>query len=383
MAERPVRLAVLAAAGLASFTNLTLAAPATAATGLTGPGSSPLGVHDLYDLSALSSSDAWAVGGLSRDGSAFETWIQHWDGERWECVGSHSGSGVQDVLYGVATVASDDVWAVGSYQADAASDAHTLIEHWDGTQWAVRASPRPRGFSALSSVSAVAADDIWAVGSSTRGPLTLHYDGLHWRQVDAAPRSGRSSTLRDVTAVSADDVWAVGSAIDESGGAPLIEHWDGRSWTTHDVSAPGASYLVSVSGTGAGDLWAVGVTPVGASGTTTLAVHWNGTRWTVVHTPDGAGAINTLTGITTIAADDAWAVGYRGTSRRSATLTEHWDGSTWQVTASADGSPTANHIYGVTAVSSTDVLTVGSYDVHGKDRALTERWDGRAWSITP
>jgi hypothetical protein len=352
------------------------------ATGSVDPQSSPLGVHDLYDVSALSATDAWAVGSLSRDGAAYETWIQHWDGERWDCVGSHSGSGLQNALYGVGIVATDDVWAVGSAQAAGERHAHTLVEHWDGSRWAVTASPRPSRSSELRGVSALARDDLWAVGSSARGPLTLHYDGTDWRQVAAAPHSGPSSTLRDVTALAGDDVWAVGSAGDETT-SPLAEHWNGKRWSSYDVPAPTGSYLTSVSGTAADDVWAVGVTKTAAGGTSTLIEHWDGIAWTVVPSPDGDQAISTLTAVTAIAGDDVWAVGFRGNDHRTATFTEHWDGAAWGVVDSADGSPDANHMYGVAATSSSDVLTVGSYAVHGKDRALTERWDGAAWAITP
>lgn len=376
------RRVLVSAAGLGSV--LCLALPVGAhAKALADPNSSPLGVHDLYDLSALSATDAWAVGSLSHDGSTYETWIQHWDGERWDCVGSHSGTGLQNSLHGVATVAPDDVWAVGAAQAADDNAAHTLIEHWDGSRWAVLPSPAPTRVSELRGVTVVAANDLWAVGSSARGALTLHYDGARWRQVDAAPRSPSSSTLRDVTALAPDDVWAVGSAGKGAATTPIAQRWDGKRWSSYDVPAPAGSHLVSVSGTASDDVWAVGVTTTASGGARTLTEHWNGSEWAVVTSPNGDQSVSTLTAVTAIAPGDAWAVGFRGNDRRTATLAEHWDGAGWSVVDSANGSPTANHMYGVAATSPSDVLTVGSYDVHGKDRALTERWDGTSWSITP
>ena len=54
----------------------------------------------------------------------------HWDGSSWTIVPSASSG----TLNGVAAVASNDVWAVGSIVVG--SD-QTLIEHWNGSQWQV------------------------------------------------------------------------------------------------------------------------------------------------------------------------------------------------------------------------------------------------------
>src|SRR3990170_2200977 len=66
----------------------------------------------------------------------------------------------------------------------------------------------------LSSVSMVASDDGWAVGSAI-----LHWDGDVWNEVPS-PTAG---PLNSVSMVTSDDGWAVGNE-----GTML--HWDGRSW---------------------------------------------------------------------------------------------------------------------------------------------------------
>jgi len=38
-------------------------------------------------------------------------------------------------LFDVSAVSDSDVWAVGSYVDDNTSDTDTLILHWDGTKW--------------------------------------------------------------------------------------------------------------------------------------------------------------------------------------------------------------------------------------------------------
>ncbi len=86
-----------------------------------------------------------------------------------------------------------------------------------------------------------------------------------------------------------------------------------------------------------------------------------------------------LTGVSVVAANDAWAVGARG---RHA-LIEHWDGMHWLVVASPKIVPSA--LLAVDARSRTDAWAVGiraSYqNIVGPP--LIEHWDGRTWHVVP
>src|SRR5690349_8242869 len=104
------------------------------------------------------------------------------------------------------------------------------------------------GTNQLLGVAAVAANDVWAVGSSDDPPneatntLIEHWDGSAWTVV-ASPNVGPDNTLYAVTAQAAGDVWAVGAALDVTSGyhQTLVEHWDGSAWTV--VASPnGYSY---------------------------------------------------------------------------------------------------------------------------------------------
>src|SRR5262249_47139512 len=81
-------------------------------------------------------------------------------------------------FYAVAAVSgnANDVWAVGD-------GIGTLIEHWNGTQWSLVKSPNPgMAFNNLYGVAAIAANDVWAVGSSSDDPQNIHVKTLieHW-----------------------------------------------------------------------------------------------------------------------------------------------------------------------------------------------------------
>ena len=92
----------------------------------------------LYGVSAVSASDAWAVGTLGSTGAV--PLIMHWNGTTWSRVPSPSpgqlcqpcGQLVNE-LDGVAIISRSDAWAVGAYTTTAAFAALTL--HWNGTKW--------------------------------------------------------------------------------------------------------------------------------------------------------------------------------------------------------------------------------------------------------
>jgi hypothetical protein len=139
---------------------------------------------DLTGVSAVSSNDAWAVGDYFV-GTRQKTLILHWDGSTWAQVPSPSpGTGPGgSALSSVSAVSSDDAWAVGG------SPSGTFVLHWDGTAWAHVHSPSPGGpDSTLQSVSADSSSDAWAVGYESNGgkgpahTVILHWNGTSWQR---------------------------------------------------------------------------------------------------------------------------------------------------------------------------------------------------------
>jgi hypothetical protein len=283
-------------------------------------------------------------------------------------------------LHSVSALAADDAWAVGQYWDDASLAYRTLAEHWDGQTWAVMPTPGP-GFDDLLGVAAVGTDDVWAVGSSDADPLTEHWDGTVWNVVDS-PTKGIASYLSGVAAVAPDDVWAVGFYKDEGDiQRTLAEHWDGSSWSV--VSTPnrllGYNYLADVAATAANDVWAVGTYADANGQYQPLFEHWNGIAWSTDTSPGVPDSANYLTGVTAISASDAWAVGYflEGGGAPEKTLTMHWDGTHWSVVPSPNPSPMGDSLGSVAASSGANVWAVGGWtDTSGVSRPLIERWNG-------
>src|SRR5262249_36987869 len=80
----------------------------------------------------------------------------------------------------------------------------------------------PQQSAELEGIAAISANDIWAVGVTSSGTLTEHWDGKNWKIV-ASPSPGQNNQLLGVTALSDSTVAAVGSQVSSTTGTiPLI-----------------------------------------------------------------------------------------------------------------------------------------------------------------
>jgi hypothetical protein len=299
----------------------------------------PRGASALLDgVSAISSADVWAVGTAQGRGSA-RTLTEHWDGQRWQIVPSPSltvGSQPADnTLTAVIAINSNDVWAVG--YAASITIGETLIEHWNGTSWTIVPSPNPgegSGFfdDRLFGVTAVSASDIWTAGESTalgeEHNLIEHWDGSTWSVV-VSPHFPNTNVdfMNAISAISANDIWAVGAfTIPNAEGSPLQTgtlYWDGTNWSIGDSPSPSSSFdiLNGVAAVSSNDVWAVGSFQADSGLLNTLIEHWDGTSWSVFLSPAGTPG-SELLGVAAVSSADLWSVGENADERR--TLIEHF-----------------------------------------------------------
>jgi hypothetical protein len=309
--------------------------------------------------------------------------ILHWDGSAWNTIPSPNPGPDGNYLYGVAAVAADNVWAVGTARTGAAYQ--TLILHWDGTVWSVVPSPSPGSGDILYAVAARNATDVWAVGRYDNGggphTLTLHWVGQGWSVVPS-PNPATLNNLYGVAVRAADDAWAGGSYYTADGLRTIILHWDGSQWSTSASPNPGLgnSELVAVTALAADNAWAVGSSTYPDQ---TFICHWNGSAWQVVPSPN-PGFYNHLRAVTAITASDIWAVGDVYTSGPFQTLVAHWTGSQWLQVPSPNPGAVSNMLLGVSAVSTNDVWAVGYVESSGGARqTLVEHYSGLCGSPTP
>jgi hypothetical protein len=159
--------------------------PASAGAGpLSSPNVGP-GDNQLRSAVALARSNAWAVGSYVNGSNVSQTLIEHWNGTTWTVKPSPNPGGTahSDELFGVDATSRSNAWAVGHYSNG--NTTRTLVEHWNGTKWSVKASPNPSTtYSFLNGVNGVSGSNIWAVGirkeGSTSRTLILHRKGTNW-----------------------------------------------------------------------------------------------------------------------------------------------------------------------------------------------------------
>ncbi len=119
--------------------------------------------------------------------------------------------------------------------------------------------------------------------------------------------------------------------------------------------------------------------------------HFDGTRWSIVPSADPPVGASSLTGVTAIAPDDAWAVGNTVPFPKDLDedpLIEHWDGKRWSIVPAAATGATSTTLAAVAARGAKDVWAVGSTSTgaalgNGNVSSLVQRWDGTARSIVP
>ena len=342
-----------------------------------------------HAMAAVSQNDVWMVGTNNNN-----TFIEHWDGSTWTIEDSPGVANMQNYFSVVQAVSAKDVWAVGAFYQGQVSRA--LVEHWDGSQWSILQQANPTGlnqdnvYTALTGVVAVSQNDVWAVGDRISGsgtpaqrlPLFEHWDGKEWKVVDG-DNSVTYGELSAVTAIAANNIWAVGSTSEISAGrrSNLIEHWDGTKWQV--VASPNLSIdgeeqlgfksyngLSSIDAVSATDIWTVGRAYTIDSGhiytAPTLILHWDGSSWKTASLPvdTDSGNMPELTKIMAITAHDAWAVGNVNNqkTRSSAPLFMHWDGTQWSTSSVQAFSLNWNPVMTATRIPDSHQIVAAGWD---------------------
>ncbi len=301
----------------------------------------------LYDVSCVSSSDCWAVGTQSdKMGDGPEALAEHWDGTAWSIVGVPTMSGY---LMSVDCVSGADCWAVGSsFDPTTTTPLHSYALHWNGSSWGVVPIPSSgQSYDLLTGITCTTSSNCWAVGaagpepingalipnlypeSEDSDPWTIHWDGDGWSGTPTPdPSSPNGAVLSGVTCVTAAGCWAVGSTMDSQGNplTPLVEGWNGDSWTVTPAPAMGTDALLSdVTCASSTECWAVG-SYADASG----------------EMPNGPGLIG---------------------------FAEQWDGASWSIDPTANATPTS-YLYGLACVPGSLCVATGLVGSTGASTVL-------------
>jgi hypothetical protein len=350
---------------------------------------------ELNAISAVSANNIWAVGSYFDSTYNEYALIEHWNGSQWSVVPSPTSASGSDDLVDVKAISNNDVWAVGS----SGIGSTTLIEHWNGSTWSIVTGAALPAGGTLHGLAVVSSNDVWAVGDEPNASygnyaLTEHWDGKQWSSIPAATNTFNYSSLNSVTALASNNVWAVGStasptsiANTQTNGDTLIEHWNGTTWNIIASPSKGFDVLTSVTAISAKYIWAVGDYG-GAYNYSRLVEHWNGLTWSIVKSPTYPGLReNYIAGVASTSTINAWLVGavlfIDDGYHFPQGFAEHWNGTKWSVVPVAHNGPNTkveDNLAGVATITSKDAWAVGSQNYSS---TLIEHWNGSQWQIVP
>jgi hypothetical protein len=240
------------------------------------PVPSNLGTYNAPDILALNSvrvisaKDVWAVGGDARSFGVAQSkggLELHWNGTVWTPAIPPAGGGFGYSMAAVTSSATNNVVTVGP--------APPWSYHWNGSQWNQEDSLLGNYFTAIDaadaqhiiSVGTYPAGSISEGGSYPSSAIARLFDGANWVQSGASRQPQKVGTGNEgfnaVSAVSANEFWAVGSAE----GSTMAQRWDGTKWSlvpsangnpAPNVNQGQVNVLLGVDALSATDGWAVG-----------------------------------------------------------------------------------------------------------------------------
>ncbi len=373
-----------AASALLIVASLVAGAPAVARAGSTQSQSPTQG--ELIAVSGVSADDYWAVGLRVIDhGADQRNYAEHWDGTSWQPVHTPAapGGSFNDVFTSVVALSTRNVWAVGWEQAPPI-ESGPFAEHWNGKGWRAMQMPVPQGVrdTEVWDVDATSPSRVWAVGSagqvSVTQPLVELWNGNRWT-IQPPPSHGvpRNASLHAVSAVSANDVWAVGTKRVAGKPLPYAEHFDGTAWTVVNVPLPpgqSEAVLTDVAAASATDVWAVGATTAGRSHP--VIERWDGSGWSVVraHMPNNDFAPYSAAAVN---AHDVWVL---GSSAADQPRFDHWDGTAFHP---VHVETQAEFVTGVDFTSPTNGMAVGLTTTRRDGKQIFTpahlHWNGHRW----
>lgn len=274
-------------------------------------------------------------------------------------------------LEGITAVSSSDAWAVGQ------DNGHLLSDYWNGTSWSSVGFPAGNPCDTfesdcnLTSVSSSDADDVIAVGDGTipgpngwEGiPLAFEWTGSAWHEM-TPPSNATDGEFAYVDVFSPTDAWAVGSAVAGVGEIVTSDHFNGTSWTqvpTPIAIANAGLTITAIDGSSPSDIWACGFTEIGGYGGrtfTSVLMHWSGRGWKSVAVPDQSGLLD----VSDVSPTDAWAI-----AKDYAIL--HWNGTAWTKVA------TVPYAVQIRALSARDVWAGGIESL--------AHFNGTTWTTEP
>lgn len=151
-----------------------------------------------------------------------------------------------DVLYDTSAVSRNDIWAVGG-----AAGRPSLVLHWNGRRWNRLTVPL-LGKTELTTVDALSRNDVvvFGAGRTCSDPLLAQYDGASWRLMPAPPPSLNVDGCGQFTAAGPGEGWVIGQGTSVGNSSSTrLAFFDDGAWSI--VTAPEIVQSIAATPSGA------------------------------------------------------------------------------------------------------------------------------------
>lgn len=288
----------------------------------------PSGGALLYTVTAVPRTDDYLAGGeICTSKACPGAYILEWNGTAWSQMALPHLADATDIA-SISASSATDAWAVGQQCDDVNGNCNPLFLHWNGKVWsAVKVSKINGLFADIYSVVDISPFDVWAVGESYLGAVSLNWNGHAWVNVGTPGAGGFDTGLNAAASIpGTSELWALEAA---SGGQFLLK-WNGTSWHGFGLPIRGYFNLFGVSASSTSNAWVVG-SAFSASGTEpSITAHYDGRRWSKVKSPNPS-PDNELFSVATTSGSNAWAAGvsFSPLQQTAAGLLLEYHGTTW------------------------------------------------------
>ena len=347
----------------------------------------------LFDVSCVAADDCVAVGAATPPGG-MNTVVEAWDGTGWQLAQSPNGKSTHTQFEAVSCVSATDCLAVGTATGYFDPPGRSFSARWNGSQWTAVSGGSRTGAVAgfFTGLSCASADKCVAVGSQYtvaghNSTLAEVRTAGGWRLTPAPHGCGRSRHAARRRLVRGRERMHGGGSHEQ----PEFRRRPKREFVrgvverdvlgaTDPISAQEPDSFLGVSCVTRRWCVAVGLT----YDETPLVETWDGTTWTVVDIAPPNGAYDTeLTGISCVSAPSCVAVGgYLAgdpddPQNRAFAVVEA--GGSWRTVDTG----LTGHLSGVSCTSATFCAAVGSGDQSSGSDSTGQIWNGSSWSTTP
>lgn len=364
---------------------------------LQSPAAPASGTDPIFTTVSCASTTYCLAGGFVMAGGGVTPLSETWNGTTWSDTSPPAPFGSNNSSFNdVACQAVNDCIAVGSY-LDSSDVMQPFAEVWDGTSWTPESAPLPNGAAGgiFFSVSCPPLGGCYVVGEQEHGhPVSItalaeEWNGTAWTILQpSTPHKVSSLQLNSVSCSASSACTAVGQANTDTVETPVVERWNGSSWTLQSAPVEQGDVQANLQGVScatSSDCVALGIAsdPIAAAGVA-IADVWNGRDWRSTTPPDPPAGENVLAGVSCAGRSECGAVGtYVDSYGDNTALAEAWSGTSWrgQTTAEPKGATSAN-LNGISCASTDLCLAVGGYsDVNGTAKTLAEKWSRGSWAV--